>query len=591
MEKWTIIILSTLVLILLCWKEISRKNKSHVYFRLAASVLAVLSLYFIVKPLSFQRKHDPSSENTAVLLTAGYHIDSLNRLKNIPLYSTDPSITAGNKTVKLIPDLEYFSRTQADVNKIHILGNGLEQHELEAIKDRQLFFHPSGISGLHDVNWNQRVRSGDRLIVQGSFKNGSEREVKILLRGLSTTLDSVLISGNQSFELSTIPKQLNEAVFTLHVLAGRDTLAHEKIPVIIEDKIPFKILMLSSSPNFENKFLKSWLSSERYALASRTAISKNKFSTEFLNLEARNLSRISPTLLREFDILIGDVTELSQLSSAESSAIQNAAGMGMGLVLRSDIAGGSGFYKNAFSVRQSRGIDQKNVSLKWEGRIAKKTAPPAGSGLEILSRPGDQVLVRDNKNHVLASAKMFGQGRIIGTTVSDTYTWMLSNNSSDYSAFWSYILGKAARKTGAADAWSILNKYPLVNKATPIQLETASEGIPSASVENVPLYFAQEPTQLYRWRAEYWPSASGWQSIRSGSKETSWYAYDEKDWQTARAALKAGNNLKFIHEQNTVIKSRPGVQKTYLYTFPAMWFYLLFLVGMGYLWWEGKIRD
>ncbi len=590
MENWIIIIFSVLILAFIWLKEIRRKNKAHLNFRLAASTMAVLALYFIAQPLSFNRKLDSSKENTAVLLTDGFDKDTLAGLKNIPLYSAENSIAAGNKNVTFIPDLEYFSRSLADINKVHILGSGLTRHELEALKSRRLVFHPSSISGLRSVHWNNRIRSGERLTVQGSFKTESNRAVRILLRGLSTTLDSSEITGNQSFELSTIPKLFDKAVYSLVALSGRDTLANEKIPVIIEAKTSVKILMLSSSPDFENKFLKNWLSSERYALAIRTAISKNKFSTEFLNMESRDISRISPALLKEFDILIGDLTELSRLPATESAAIQNETALGMGLVIRADSAGGSGFYRRAFNIRQSRAIDQKNLSLNWEGRTAKKISPPAGWGLEIQARPGEQALVRDNRNHILASTRMFGQGRMIGTTVADTYTWMLGNNSANYSAYWSYILGKAARRTEAAEIWSVLNKYPVVNYPSLVRLETSTAGLPSASIGNVPIYFAQDPSQLYRWTAEYWPSASGWQSIRSGNKDNWWYVFDEEDWLSARTALKVENTARFVNGQKAITEKASGAVNTYMYTLPAIWFYALFLLGMGYLWWEGKMR-
>lgn len=589
MENWIVIISCFLVLAFICRKEIRRKNKAHMNLRLIASVIAVLALYFIARPLSFERKLDQSKENTAVLLTEGFDKDSLAGLKNIPIYSTEPAIAAGSKNVKFIPDLEYFSRSQADINRIHILGSGLDEHELEGLKNRALIFHPGTVTGLHSVHWNNVVRSGERLIVQGSFISESKRSVKILLRGLSTTLDSIKITGNQTFELSTRPKLLDKAVYSLLAISGRDTLANEKIPIIIEAKTPLRILMLSSSPDFENKFLKNWLASGQYALAIRSAISKDKFSTEFLNMERMGISRISPVLLRNFDILIGDMSELSRLSASENAAIQNELSSGMGLVIRADSAGGAGFYRRAFSVRQNRAIVPKNHSLIWPGHVAKKASAPAGWAMEVLARPGEQTLVRDDKNHILVSSKLLGAGRMIVSTISDSYTWMLSSNSADYSAYWSHILGKAARKTQAAENWAVLNKFPVVNAVARLQLENPAANLPSATINNIPLHFAQDAIQSYRWTAQYWPTEPGWQSIRSGNNEYSWYAFDNADWLSARMAEKMAKTMRFINEQKTIVQQAEGVAKTYLYVVPALWFYILFLMGMGFLWWEGKM--
>lgn len=589
MEKWIILISSILLLAFLCWKETRRKNKARLVLRIAASVGAVAALYFIAMPITFQRNLDPSKENTAVLLTSGYESDSLSSLKNIPVYSADISITSKNNKVKPIPDLEYFSRSQADINKIHILGSGLDQHELQAFKNHQLIFHPTEVSGFTSVDWNSTIRSGEKLRVQGSFNSGSNKSVKILLRGLSTTLDSLELGAKQTtFDLSTFPKLLDKAVYSLIALSGKDTLASEKIPLIIEKKTPLKILLLSSSPGFESKFLKTWLFEENYALAVRTTISKNKYSTEFLNTERMNLNRVGPGILESFDIVIGDVSALSDLSYAESSAIQNQVGKGMGLLILADGSGGAGFYRQAFNIRQNRAIDSKTLTLNWNGQTAKKTSLPSGPAMEIVSRPGEQALVRDNKNNLLVSSKLYGAGRILASTVPDTYTWMLSNNSADYSSFWSHILEKAARKTETTENWAVLDQFPVINAPARLSMESSATEVPAAAAAGIPLHFAQDVSQPFRWTANYWPSESGWQSIRSGDKDFWWYVYDQTDWSSARAGQKVERTARFVSENGRSVKQAADAVRTYTYRVPALWLYVLFLVCCSFLWAERK---
>ncbi len=589
METWIILLSTLLLLAFICWKEIQRKNKARLGLRITASVLAVAALYFIARPLNFERKLDPSKENTAVLLTVGFDKDSLSGLKNIPAYSTEPSIVARNKNVKFIPDLEYFSRSQADINKIHILGYGLNKYELDVLRDHQLIFHPGSISGFTSVNWNNIIRSGEKLIVQGSFKGASNKSVRILLRGLSTTLDSVELRGQQNFELSTSPKLISKAIYSLIALSGKDTLAIEKIPVIIEEKTPLKILMISSSPDFESKFLKNWLYAEKYALAIRTNISKGKFSSEFLNTERTNLNRISPVLLDGYDILIGDMSALSGLGSAESSAIQSAMSNGMGVLIRADSTGGSGFYRRAFNIRQNRAIDQKNLTLSWEGQSVKKASTPSGQAMEITPRSGEQALVRDNKNHILASSKIYGAGRMIITTVPDTYTWMLSNNSANYSSYWSHILENAARKTEVKEGWAVLDQFPVVNSHVRLTLENTAGDLPLARVSGTPLRFAQDPLQTFRWTADYWPSETGWQSVRSANGDSWWYVYEPGDWSSARSAEKMKTTARFAAENKAEVKTGGTAVRTYNYRIPVIWFYLLFVGCCAFLWAEKKL--
>ncbi|MDO8992560.1 MAG: hypothetical protein Q7U83_05825, partial [Daejeonella sp.] len=331
------IIISTLVLLgFLILKEIRRKNKANLIFRVAASCLAVIALIFIAIPITYQKKAEPKDENTIVLITEGFQKDSLNKFKNTPVFTTNPAVAKGNKSVKLIPDLAGFLAMNQQFSKFHVLGYGLEAQELEMILDKNLLFHPSPLpSGLQSVHWNNTIKSGEQLVLSGNYLNTDSKPVKLILKGLGTNLDSVSIPASKSdnFQLKTIPKHLDKAIYALISIAEKDTILNEKVPVFVQVQDPLKILILSSSPDFENKFLKNWLFENQYSTAVRSAISKNIFSTEFLNSTRINLDHITPSVLENFDVLISDPDELSALSWAENQAVQNQLNNGMGLIM------------------------------------------------------------------------------------------------------------------------------------------------------------------------------------------------------------------------------------------------------------------
>lgn len=593
MEKLIIPILLTLVLSFICWKEIRRKSRLHLIWRVSASIFAVIALYFIAIPPAIPRKMNPEKENTAVLLTDGFEKDSLRDLKNIPLFSTEKAIIEKNRNVQFIPDLENFTSTNPGFNKFHILGNGLDRHEMEILRAYQLAFHPSKPIGFRAVNWNSTIRSGDRLIVQGDFINVSGKPAKLILKGLSTTLDSVNIPSNKTatFELSSIPKLLDKAIYSIIALSGRDTLANEKIPVIIEERKPLQLLIISSAPGFESKFLKNWLYAEKYALAFRTGISKDKFSTEFLNIERTNLTRISSGLLQKFDVLIGDINELSRMSPAENSAVQSQISQGMGLLIQADgETTGSGFYRGLFNIRASKGRNQKNLTLYWPGNTVEKTSSPDSRPLQIMPDIRDQALLTDGQGHVLVSSKQYGAGRIVLSTLADTYTWMLGNNPDNYSSYWSFVLEKAARKTELKENWSIMNGFPIINEETILRLETNSDTFPSAVSGKDPLRFIQDPAQSFLWTAGHWPTTGGWQSISTvAGKSQSWYVFDQEDWKSIKASQKIANTQKFISAADKNKKTSGQSQKLYTFTLPAIYFFALFIFCCSYLWLEPKL--
>ena len=284
MENSYIIILTLVLLGFLLLKEIQRKNKANLMLRIAASCLAGIALIFIAIPITYQKKADAKDENTAVLITEGFHKDSLKNFKNIPAFTTNSVVANANRSVKLVPDLEGLLALNQQFSKFHVLGYGLEAQELELIRDKNLVFHPSTLpSGLQSIHWNKTIKSGEQLVLSGNYLNSSNKPVKLILNGLGTNLDSLNIPAGKSenFQLKTIPKHLDKAVYTLIGITEKDSILNEKIPVFVESQASLKVLILSSSPDFENKFLKNWLFENQYAIAVRSAISKNKFRTEF----------------------------------------------------------------------------------------------------------------------------------------------------------------------------------------------------------------------------------------------------------------------------------------------------------------------
>ena len=272
-------------------------------------MLAIISLLFILYPINYDRKVSLSNSTIAILLTDGYPKDSLEKYKGASLFSTDLAITEKDNKVKYINDITYFLTSKPDYQTLHIFGYGLESDELKSLKTKNLIFHPAALkNGVSSISWTENIRSGEQLLVQGKYNNTTGPEVKLILQGLGTNLDSVIIRKEtwNNFELKCTPKHLDKAVYSLTVIADKDTLSREKLPIIVKERESIRILILASAPDFENKFLKNWLAQQGYSLSVRTSISTAKYSTEFLNSKKNDLNRINTTLLTNFDILIGD---------------------------------------------------------------------------------------------------------------------------------------------------------------------------------------------------------------------------------------------------------------------------------------------
>src|ERR1700743_2356390 len=143
--------------------------------------------------------------------------------------------------------------------------------------------------GVVAIDWQRKLLAGDTLRVRGRWAGP---KVKAVLMGMGAVVDSVLTDGE--FVVVIAPAQHGRAVYTLAMVRGSDTLEEEKIPVEVLQGRPLRVLLLAASPDFENTFLFNWLSGEGNAVASRTAVSKDKYQNSFANMAERPLGELTP---------------------------------------------------------------------------------------------------------------------------------------------------------------------------------------------------------------------------------------------------------------------------------------------------------
>jgi hypothetical protein len=591
------IIISALILLgFILFKEIRRKNKANLFLRIAAGCLAVIALIFIAIPITYQKKADFKEENAAALITEGFQKDSLEKFKNIAAFTTNPNIAKDFKSVKLIPDLESFLAMNQQYSKFHVLGYGLHAQELEMMENKELLFHLSQLpSGVQTVHWNKSLYSGEQLTLSGNFQNPANNSVKLILSGMGTNLDSVIIPGGRSenFQLKTIPKHLDKAVYALIGIAEKDTILNEKVPVFVQTRNPIKVLILSSSPGFENKFLKNWLFENDYPIAVRSAISKNKYSTEFLNNSRINLDRISSSVLENFDLLISDTEELSALSQTENQSIQNQIRNGMGLILIADsIKKAPGFLNGLFETRAIVRSKEKILSMNWDDYKAKKMNSGSSALFRILPKDGNMALVRDDQANILVSSQLFGKGRILLSGINDTYTWILGNDFKSYSEYWSKLLGDNAKNKEINALMSLKNHLPILNQETTINIETNKDSIPVVRSEAEFLKFKQDPVLGFQWAAPFWPKKTGWNLLEFGNFpdliQTWFYVFNKNDWAIVNATEKIKNNRKMSEESFSESIEQNSSVMYYPEAVPPTYFYILFLLSCTYLWLEAK---
>ena len=592
---WNILVLaaSLLLLVFLFWKEIKRVNKQRLIWRLLASFLAVTSLVCLAIPPFYHGKRSISNAHEILLLTDGFSKDSLQSSPQKTLiYTADEEVIQATKSPKihLITDLDLWRKTLPANASIQILGNGLAEDELKKLDSLPVrFTAPEMPSGIEKINWTHRLNSGGNFHVQGSFLNQNNAEIKLILKGLNTGLDSVKIGAKKSmdFSFSAVPKQSGEAVFRLIALSGKDTLENEPLPFIIEPVKPLKVLLLSASPDFENRFLKNWLAENNYAVAARSTISKNKTTTDFGNTNKLSLEKITPALLQNFDVLICDASEFGHSSKAKTAAIlAQTSQKSLGLIFRADSTDAS-FIRQNFAVYPAND-PQKMLSLKLNDERKLRLNIQVDHPEFIKNQSGSQVLVQDQNNRLVASSKLYGSGKLILSTLNNTFSWQLSGKKKEYAAYWSLLISKASRKINQNQTVSA-SIYADKNSMTAIRLNASVKNT-SAKIDGKAVTFQQNPVIPFLQEGNFWPEKSGWIGIQNGSKPANnVYIFNNQDWKALKSIQKINLTEKYARKFAFIPAKNQNQQQNELIYIPSLLFYLLFLLSCTFLWFETKL--
>jgi len=527
MSIWNYIVvcLSLLLLAISLWWEVRRENKARLTGRVIATILLVAGLAAIALPITYTSSRIAGSRE-GVLLTEGYDPDSAR--------------------VYLASGIEVKDLKDLHLPALHILGYGLTGDERDAIlPDVRVQFHPSPMhTGVMAVDWTRRPLPGQACRVQGSFYNTTGRPVKLLLFGTGSLLDSAeLRSQEADFELRTVPVQADRAVYKLTVVAGKDTVEQETIPVEVLPARPQKILILAASPDFENRFLAGWLSEKGHGVVVRTAISRDKYDHAFLNTPAMAVDHLSSSLLAQFDVVIADAAELRAIAPAEHATLWNAiAEKGLGLVIKADTL--------------TRGLD---------------------------------------------SVRMHGSGKILLTTLHTTYARLLAGERKEYASLWTRILQRAAREKEVTDRWYLSPALPELDHPVNIQLQSAAS-MPQGLLEEedagdapVSVYFEQHPFLPFYWSGVYWPRTSGWHAVHTPQGTRSWwYVWKAGDWKNIRRRDRLEGTRQWIaargekNSRGAFGRSASAIEAHKVLVAKG-WFYLLLVLSAGFLWVERRI--
>jgi hypothetical protein len=576
MNERTLIILAACLLIagLLIWKESARRDRKRLALRLLASLAAVGSLAMLIIPLYYTTELRSGAH---LLLTAGYDSSYVSRVTRTDtvakVYTLDPAIYRATHAI-------YKTRFLLDtLRELQILGWGLSSSELADLPVSSASFSPPSVpAGLQSVSWTPLIKSGGEFIAQGRYT--AEAGQRLLLVGNGRVLDSIDFDNraDSAFALTVRPRQLGRDIFQLVALSGTDTLLQQPMPFELEPATTLRVLMLANVPGFESRFLKNWLADNHYAVASRVRITKGKFQQEFSNTSEQPLGQINARVLAKTDLIISDAAELRELSADEKSAIRLAVeDRGVGLVVRADSIADRSFYAAGF---RPVSINRHETLLSWAS--TQKAALPVplltAIGVSGVALP----LVSDQEQSTLAAVTLAGSGKIVFTTLANTYIWPLSGTKDTYASLWTTLLQSALRSSDDRIAVTTKSSFPVSGEPVELQVNKSDFRIDGRKISSATNMYDPEFHE-----GIYYPASSGWKTLEAGdSLRTSLFIYESNAWLQVRKLQRLNETKVFVANRSSDAVQKAAIPaRKRMSVYP---FFILFLIAMGYLWLENK---
>ncbi|RZM29829.1 MAG: hypothetical protein EOO88_03320 [Pedobacter sp.] len=592
MEKFYPMLIAAIVLCLfLIFLEFKRGNRARLLLRSIAVTLAVAALFFLLVPLKYSASRSINIKQL-VLLTPGATVQPA---PDSVYYTLDSAVLKhfNKPSVKYLADLPYYLATHEDVNGLRVYGNGLPSELLKYTDGLNYSFVPgTAPSGIVSATWPNSVKQSEVFEISGTYKNSITTPVKLVLEGLGGHLDSVEIPvGKESaFKLSTVPKQLGRAVYSIQEITTNAVVKSSPVPFEVLPMAKLKVLVLASSPDFEYKFLKNWLLEHKYPAVFRTRISKEKFSTEQVNLEGEQGVALNAAALKKYDLVIADDDELDQLGGPANTALKTAVGDGLGLLIRFTETKKLSPLAQRFQLNSVSDTITTSVVpvLNESGKVLKSIA--SGQSLTLQPEPNALSLVRDQKGKILVSTLLYGNGRLAGTVMSSTYNWILSGAKKDYADYWAYIIGRNARKGPGVEAFHINPAFPEPGQQLKIDFEHAGAGMPAFTYSNSNWSVLQNTVLPFSWQSTVWAAAEGWNHFNASDKsERYFYVYGKNDWTTLKAQRLITENINSSEKGGQLVSKGVGVAENFEKELSRWWFFGLFVCSMAYLWFETKM--
>lgn len=567
---WPTILGGLLLWALFIWKEWPERNSVPGRIKVLVSLLGLLALALLVLKPTLPR---PAS-GKGILLTEGHRpqdLDSLkSRYRGIPVESYRPG--------------EALDRLE-EIDSIFILGRGPQPYDGWQFEDRSIsFLGADPPSGPVKLTHPGTLYLGEELLLGVKYLQPKAGHWVLLKDSGGNSLDSVAMveEPEQHFRLGTTPKSTGLYEYSLEERDPQGKLVlREPIPVEIGQRHPLDILMLNRFPTFEGKYLKNFLAQRGHSLLVRSQMSRDKYRFEYLNRPAAPIRGLDREQLEGFDLIVMDAGTYLGLGPSTKANVEHALkehGTGLLVLPDSQLFNGTpGNFPLGF-VRDP----QTTIPLEDSPRDLEKY--PFSFRQQFPMQP----ITMDGIP--LASYTPMERGRIATTLIKDSYGLLLSGETELYSKLWTTVVEAAVGPRELGVQWQGITTLPRVDAPFEFQLRANDLNPQVMTAEGAQIPLLQDFHLPVLWRGTQYPKKVGWNrmEIQGDSLSTFNYFVFSEDQRKAVGQMELLRSNGNKYGKNFVEPENPRHGKRV--PLSPYWFFVPFLLCMGWLWLQPKLR-
>ena len=568
---WPVVIGSALVFALFVWKEWTNSSKKRLPAKLVVSLISIGCLALItLKPAVLKTLET----GRAVLITEGFKQHRLDSLL---------------KTHKNLKKLRYvknkpIQRLLDSVSSLFVLGHGPEPFDFWQFENiPTTYLGGTSLSGITKLKYDNKAFLGSKLNISALY-NGPQRGNQIVLQNPGGIgLDSITLQEkpSQNFNLSADLKVKGNFVYKLTEKDSTGGVINsEPLPISVDDKTSLKTLMINSFPTFESKYLKNYLAEMNHEVLVRSQLTKGKYKFEYFNRARTPIYGVSLENLRQFDILIIDANSYKNLSSkAYSALLETVKVYGLGIFIQPD----AGLFRLSKGKSHFDFIQEQSTEIQLERWPKLKLGRyPFKLNKTFLTEP-----VHTSQETTVSAYKRLGKGRVGTTVLQNTYQLVLDGQASVYKQLWSEIIGAISNRRVSEVEWKSETKFAVQHRPYDFKVRTSTTRPEVADRDGNLIPLIQNPDFPNLWIGTTYPRKLGWNQLKIKEDSTTvfgFYVFDSTQLQFLTTTKKIdANKRKFSH-------ATPKLGKmSVLQPFNSLWFFLIFLLGMCWLWLEPKL--